>query len=95
MRIRDEIVGPEHDAVELYPRRSREVDRVNHYHLWIVASDKCGFPFGFSRGRDVRREAPAGYKQRPFEPDDYEMAHGGGAAPCTIDLQGETFAAEN
>lgn len=45
-RIKNEVVGTEAEAVELFPADSRLVDSANQYHLW------CGppgmrFPFGF------------------------------------------------
>lgn len=71
MRIKDELVGPEHEGVELYPARSREADSANQLHLWILARDDVSFPFGFRGGRHVR-ELPngvgsAGARQAPFE----------------------------
>ncbi|EFH85658.1 DUF7694 domain-containing protein [Ktedonobacter racemifer] len=38
MRIKDELVGPECEGVELFPARSREVDTANHYVRRIVGS---------------------------------------------------------
>jgi hypothetical protein len=38
MRIKDELWGPEYEAVELLPARSREVDLANQLHLWLVDS---------------------------------------------------------
>lgn len=46
-QIKNELVGPEHEAVELYPAESRLVDTANQYHLWIVADPNYRFPFGF------------------------------------------------
>jgi hypothetical protein len=37
-RIKNEICGPEREAVELYPAESRLVDTANEYHLWVSAS---------------------------------------------------------
>ncbi len=65
-RIKDELVGPEHEAVELYPARSRVVDTANQYHLWCLPSPVAGFPFGFRAG--LRVTAPGGgAHQRPLE----------------------------
>ena len=47
-RIKDELVGPECEAVELYPARSRLVDTVTQYHLWCVTDPAYRFPFGFT-----------------------------------------------
>src|SRR6516164_7566855 len=32
--IKNALVGPEHEAVELYPAESRLVDTANQFHLW-------------------------------------------------------------
>jgi len=66
-RIKNEIVGPEFEAVELYPAESRLVDTSNQYHLWCFLDFK--FPFGY-RNREVSdalNVGNLGYKQRPFE----------------------------
>lgn len=47
MRIRDELIGAEHEALEMYPARSREVDTGNIYHLWVLQSASEAFPIGF------------------------------------------------
>ncbi|WP_420795788.1 DUF7694 domain-containing protein [Ktedonobacter racemifer] len=49
VRIKDELVGPECEGVELFPARSREVDTANHYHLWTIDDPAFRFPFGFTR----------------------------------------------
>ncbi len=69
MRIKDELVGSEHEAVELYPPRSTEVDTINMYHLWVFASDRCRLPLGFRYGREVSLPRPAAQelKQLPFQ----------------------------
>jgi hypothetical protein len=46
-QIKNEIVGPEHEAVELFPAESRLVDTANQYHLWVHVSPDYRFPFGF------------------------------------------------
>jgi hypothetical protein len=53
MRIRDELVGPDHEAVEIYPRRSKEVNTGHAYHLLVRADAEHRFPLGFRYGRDV------------------------------------------
>lgn len=50
-QIKNELVGPEHEGVELYPAESRKADSANQYHIWVLA-DKIQFPFGF-QGRFV------------------------------------------
>lgn len=46
-RIKNELVGPEAEAVELYPAESRLVDAANRFHLWC-STTQGKFPFGFS-----------------------------------------------
>lgn len=52
-RIKNELVGPEHEAVELFPAESRLVDTADQYHLWVAADPTFRFPFGFHEGRFV------------------------------------------
>ena len=47
-QIKNELVGPEHEAVELYPAESRLVDSANQYHLWVLKNPDMKFPFGFT-----------------------------------------------
>lgn len=46
MRIRDELIGPENEGMEIYPARSREMDLANCYHIWVVRKPSDHFPFG-------------------------------------------------
>ena len=63
-RIKNEILGPEYEAVELYPAESRLVDSANQFHLWAL-KDCHTFPFGFKDGRCVSDIDALGAKQRP------------------------------
>lgn len=45
-RIKNELCGPEREAVEIYPADSRLVDVSNTYHLWVLA-EGARFPWGF------------------------------------------------
>ena len=70
-RIKNELVGEEHEAVELYPAESRLVDTANQYHMWVLEkpADEGGyFPFGW-HGRLVDYEASpeSDVVQRPSE----------------------------
>lgn len=67
-RIKNEIIGPEYEAVELYPAESRLVDSANQYHLWVVNDPNYRFPFGFS-GRFAIGDSRGGAKQRPRKGD--------------------------
>lgn len=66
-RIKNELVGPEYEAVELYPAESRLTDTSNQFHIWAFLDFK--FPFGY-RNREVsdaQEVEGIKYKQRPFE----------------------------
>lgn len=54
-QIKNEIVGPNHEAVELFPSEQRLVDTANQYHLWVHTEPGYRFPFGFPQ-RCVLRE---------------------------------------
>jgi len=67
-RIKNELVGEEYEAVEIYPAESRLVDTSNQYHLWVFTDPKFRLPFGFD-GRmvlDEKEAAKVGAKQRPL-----------------------------
>jgi hypothetical protein len=51
-RIKNELVGPECEGVELFPAESRLIDTVNAYHLWVYTDTKDRFPFEI-KGRAV------------------------------------------
>ncbi len=64
-RIKNELVGPEFEAVEIYPAESRLHDTANQYHLWVFA-DGYKLPIGFA-DRYVSEVMSHGSVQRPFE----------------------------
>lgn len=66
-RIKNELVGPEYEAVELYPAESRLVDTSNQYHLWCFLEFK--FPFGYKKRdvSDAQEFMGLKYRQRKFE----------------------------
>jgi hypothetical protein len=66
--IKNQLVGPECEAVELYPAESRRVDTANQYFLWCVLDPTFRFPWGFNQ-RLVSSENSGGSIQRPFEDD--------------------------
>lgn len=57
-RIKNDIVGPEEEAFELYPAESRLVDTSNQYHIWCFVG--------------VRFES-VGYKERLVSQDGDEI----------------------
>ena len=46
--IKNELLGAECEAAELYPAESRKVDRSNKFHLWGWRTPLMRFPFGFT-----------------------------------------------
>lgn len=67
MRIKDQLIGPEFEALEIYPAREREVDTANQYHLWVFSDPTTRLPFGFNSGRVVTGESTGGARQHPFD----------------------------
>jgi hypothetical protein len=66
--IKNELVGDECEAIELYPAESRLVDTTNKYHLYACKDPTFRFPVGFQQ-RDVNYETTgdaAGLRQRPL-----------------------------
>lgn len=63
--IKNQLVGPEHEGVELYPAESRLVDSANQFHIWVVKDKSYRFPFGFQGGRFVVSESIGDAVQRP------------------------------
>jgi hypothetical protein len=65
-QIKNELVGPECEAVELYPAESRKADSANKYHLFAVDDPTFRFPIGFNH-RDVQYSVGStpGTRQRP------------------------------
>lgn len=45
--IKNMLVGPEHDAIEVYPAESKLVDMANQYHLWVFADKETRLPIGW------------------------------------------------
>jgi hypothetical protein len=64
-KIKNELVGPEHEALELYPAESRVVDMANQYHLWVFKDPEVVIPVGWDTGMKIGKSG-GGSKQRPF-----------------------------
>lgn len=65
--IKNQLAGPEREAVELYPAESRVVDTTNQFHLWVMP-EGVQLPIGW-RVRSVvdHDEMPIpGAVQRPL-----------------------------
>jgi hypothetical protein len=65
-QIKDELVGPEHEGIELYPAAERVVDTSNQYHIWVLANPDDRIPVGWTEGLKTNNESH-GSKQRPRE----------------------------
>lgn len=66
--IKSDVVGPEREAVELYPAESRLLDGANQYHLWVFPPGER-LEVGFFGGRQVKDNFAvpgAKGKQRPI-----------------------------
>jgi hypothetical protein len=63
--IKNQLVGPECEGVELYPAESRVVDVANQFHVFALPDAAQRFPFGFDVGFKSEVER-AGSKQRKF-----------------------------
>ena len=46
-QIKNELVGPECEAIDLFPAESRLVDTAHQYHLWVMEDPTFRFPFGY------------------------------------------------
>lgn len=64
-QLKNLLVNPEWEAVELYPAESRLIDPSNRFYLWCVP--KGVFVFGLV-GRNVLDSKQSGAPQRPFPP---------------------------
>ena len=63
--IKNALVGPDHEGVELYPAESRKLDQANQYHLYVLRDPLPAalFPFGATE-RDVLDNPGGGAVQR-------------------------------
>lgn len=76
--IKNEVIGSEREAVEVFPRESRLVDGSNQYHLWVMP-EGVDVPLGFGEravgtDADMRRKLrrlgidPGKARQRDWQP---------------------------
>jgi hypothetical protein len=68
--IKNTLVGPDYDAIELYPKASRTVDGANQHHLWVFieAYGVKGptFPIGWGTRAVTSNPNFPGTVQRPL-----------------------------
>ncbi len=77
-RIKNELVGPDYEAVELFPAECRLMDTANEYHLYVMADPQYRFPFGFEKRVVV--DPCAGVGERVNRPGGQPLAMDGLAA---------------
>lgn len=69
--IKNQLLGPEVEAVQLFPAESRLVDTSNQFYLYAAKQPGYRFPFGFGQRRvaervSVKVEGCGPSQQRPF-----------------------------
>jgi hypothetical protein len=76
--IKNEVAGPEREAIEIFPAESELMDAANEYHLWVLPANMQS-PLGLT-GRGLldatdnmdhaayRQGGPPGARQRGWEP---------------------------
>lgn len=47
--IKNQLVGPECEGVQLFPAESRLVDTAPQYHLWVIEDPTFRFSFGYQQ----------------------------------------------
>lgn len=69
-RIKNDVAGPETEAVELYPAMSRLMDTANQWWLWVMPPG-VALTVGYEKGAvtDVDAAKAFGAKQRPLPPE--------------------------
>jgi hypothetical protein len=55
-QIKNELVGPECEGIEMYPAESRVVDTANQYHLWVFKDPSFRLPLGFATGKKLNAD---------------------------------------
>jgi hypothetical protein len=68
-RIKNDLLGPEVEGVELFPAESRLTDSANQYSIWCLRGGLL-FPFGYRDGRVLSEKSIHGAKQRPWPPEE-------------------------
>lgn len=64
-QIKNILVGPENEGLQLFPAESRLVDSSNQFHMVVLRDGTKRFQFGFKR-RGVSDTPFLNSKQRPF-----------------------------
>lgn len=70
-RIKNELAGPEREAIEIFPAESDLVDMANQFHLWVLPAGDTT-PFTWHSGRLVDAEGERAKilaKQMGYDPE--------------------------
>lgn len=69
-RLKNDTVGPDREAIEIYPAEDRLVDEANQFHLWVLP-EGLRVPVGFLDRQvgGTERAAAIGARQRPWGDD--------------------------
>ena len=67
-RIKNQLLGEQCEAVEIYPAEERRVDAANQYHLWGSTDPTYRLGLGFHE-RAVADDKSGPHGQRPLEPE--------------------------
>ena len=65
-RIKDDILGTDVEAVQLFPASARIVDTANQYHLWALPAGMA-YPIGYFDGRLTDADANTADYLRAFD----------------------------
>ena len=73
-QIKNEVVGPDREAVQLFPAEDRLLDTANEYWIYVYPTGqapmrKRGVKVGMDRGRTVHYEMPSGFGKSRQQPE--------------------------
>lgn len=68
-QIKNQLCGPEFEAVEIYPAESRVLDAANQFHLWVLPEGES-VPLGFPTGGRSYDDVPGGKQRGEHETDE-------------------------
>lgn len=75
LRIKNEIVGPLHEAFEIYPSMERNVDTANQYYIWAFEDPTMRLPLGFMTGKMSVPNIGEKSVNTPFDEGDLQWMH--------------------
>lgn len=80
--IKNQLVGPENEAMEIYPAESRLVDCANQYHAWVLANPHARIPVPYYLEHLMSKPGP---KRKPVEQRLWEKVDmSGGPDSCWV-----------